>query len=103
MQPSTSNRSNAVRSWLAAGLCLLLAGCNSYSHMTREDKVSPAAGDAVRAAMAMQTVDPWPEYVLDKDLVMDGELAQKRLSDYKAGNTKPLDGARSAGGSTAMP
>jgi len=44
-----------------------------------------------------------PEYVLDKDLVMDGELAQKRINDYKAGNTKALDGARSAGGSTAMP
>ena len=26
MQPSTSNTSKAARSWLAAGLCLLLAG-----------------------------------------------------------------------------
>ena len=103
MQPFTSNVRGVIRTGLAAGVCLLLAGCNSYSHMTREDKISPAAGDAVRAAMAMQAVDPWPEYVLDTDLVMDGELAEKRIGDYKAGNTKQLDGARSAGGSTAMP
>ena len=103
MQPFTNNaRMMTVRMGLAAGVCLLLAGCNSYSHMTREDKVSPAAGDAVRAAMTMQTVDPWPEYVLDKDLVMDGELAQKRISDYKAGNTKPLDGTSASAGVDAQ-
>lgn len=83
--------------------CVLLAGCNSHSHITRSDKISPAAGDAVHAATVMQSVDPWPEYVLDTDIKMDGELAHKRARDYKAGKTKPLDAARAAGGSTAQP
>lgn len=102
MPPFTSNARVAVRMVLAASVCLMLTGCNSYSHMTREDKISPAAGDSLRAAMAMQTVDPWPQYVLDKDLVMDGELAQKRVSDYKAGNTKPLDGTSASAGADAQ-
>ena len=102
MQPST-NKPAMVRMGLPLAVCLLLAGCNSYSHITRSDTISPAAGDAVHAAKLMQTVDPWPEYVLDTDIAMDGELAHKRATDYKAGNTKPLQAERSAGGSTAQP
>jgi hypothetical protein len=97
MAPFTSNMKRMVRSGTVAGICLLLAGCNSYSHMTRDDKISPAAGDAVRAAMTMQTVDPWPEYVLDTDIPMDGDLALKRVGDYKAGNTKALENVSASG------
>ena len=83
----------------AALLCLVIAGC-SHSNLTHSDKVSPTAGDAVHAAALMQTVDPWPDYVLDTDIDMDGELAVKRVNDYKKGETKPLDGERSTGGSS---
>jgi hypothetical protein len=102
MQPFTS-KSAMLKAALGLAACLVVTGCNSYSHMTRSDKISPAAGDAVYAARTMQTVDPWPEYVLDTEITMDGELAQKRATDYKAGNTKPLEGQRSSGGSTAQP
>jgi hypothetical protein len=102
MQPFTS-KSAMLKAALGLAACLVVTGCNSYSHMTRSDKISPAAGDAVYAARTMQTVDPWPEYVLDTEITMDGELAHKRATDYKAGNTKPLEGQRSSGGSTAQP
>ncbi len=94
MKPSP----NKLNSACVLMLGLLLAGCSS-AHTTRTDKISPAAGDALHSAMVMQTVDPWPEYVLDTDIVMDGELAVKRANDYKAGKTKPLAGERSTGGS----
>jgi hypothetical protein len=80
-------------------ICLLSAGC-SQSNLTHSDKISPASGDAVRAAALLQTVDPWPDYVLDTDVSMDGELAVKRVNDYKKGETKPLEGERSTGGSS---
>jgi hypothetical protein len=67
MQPFT-NKFAMPKAALGLAACLVLAGCNSYSHMTRSDKISPAAGDAVYAARTMQTVDPWPEYVLDTDI-----------------------------------
>lgn len=80
-------------------LCLFLAGCGQHN-IERTDKISAASGDAVRAATVLQTVDPWPEYVLDTDIDMDGELAVKRANDYKIGETKPLQGERSSGGSS---
>lgn len=94
MQPSTNKRSNAAITVSALVLALVLGGCNQHSHLGHSDKISPAAGDAVHAATVMQTVDPWPDNVLDTDLTMDGELAVKRANDYKAGNTKPLVGQR---------
>ena len=81
-------------------LSVLFAGC-SQSNLSHSDKISPTSGDAVHAAALLQTVDPWPEYVLDTDVQMDGELAVKRANDYKLGQTKPLSGERSTGGSTA--
>lgn len=103
MHPFTNDVLRQARAALAAGLLLGLAGCNSYSHLTRDDTISPSAGDAVKAAMTIQAVDPWPDYVLDTDVAMDGELAAKRVADYKAGKTKALDGQRSTGGNTAQP
>jgi hypothetical protein len=97
--PFTSNRPLA----LAALLCLPLSACNSYSHLAHSDKISPAAGDAVHAATVMQTVDPWPDYVLDTEVPMDGELAVKRAEAYKRGETKPLQGERSQGSSSSTP
>ncbi|MEO1161229.1 MAG: hypothetical protein AAFW74_12385 [Pseudomonadota bacterium] len=81
----------------ATFLCLLFAGC-TQSNLSHSDKISASSGDAVRAATVLQTVDPWPDYVLDTDVTMDGELAVKRANDYKNGMTKPLQGERSSGG-----
>jgi hypothetical protein len=97
MKLFTSNFACFKHTAASAGLCLLLAGCNSYSHMTRDDTITPSAGDAVKAAMAIQTVDPWPDYVLDTDTTMDGELALKRVGDYKAGKTKALENVSASG------
>lgn len=94
--------SKSITLWRGAGatvLCLLFAGC-AQSNLERSDKISAASGDAVRAATVLQTVDPWPDYVLDTDVGMDGELAVKRANDYKKGNTKPIQGERSSGGSS---
>ncbi len=80
-------------------MCLLFAGC-SHSNLSHSDKIAPTSGDAVHAATVLQTVDPWPDYVLDTEIDMDGELAVKRANDYKNGQTKPIEGERSTGGSS---
>lgn len=99
MQKSPSNSTMLWRTVAATALCLVVTGCGQ-SNISNSDKISAASGDAVRAATVMQTVDPWPEYVLDTDVDMDGELAVKRANDYKRGMTKPLQGERSSGGSS---
>lgn len=99
MQLSPNKSTLLWRGVGATVLCLLFAGC-SQSNLSHSDKISAASGDAVRAATVLQTVDPWPDYVLDTDITMDGELAVKRANDYKKGETKPLQGERSSGGSS---
>lgn len=97
---SSPSKSGSLKHTVQASLfCLLLAGC-TQSNLSHSDKISPTSGDAVRAATVLQTVDPWPDYVLDTDIAMDGELAVKRANDYKKGKTKPLQGERSTGGSS---
>ena len=99
MKLSPNKPSALYRSVGATLLCLLFAGC-SQSNLSHSDKISASSGDAVRAATVLQTVDPWPDYVLDTEVSMDGELAVKRANDYKKGQTKPLQGERSSGGSS---
>ena len=99
MQMSPNKSMTLWRTVAATALCALIAGCGQ-THLSHSDKISAASGDAVRAAAVMQTVDPWPEYVLDTEVDMDGELAVKRAKDYKIGRTKPLQGERSSGGSS---
>ena len=79
---------------------LTLSGCGQ-THLNHSDKISPAAGDAVHSAMLLQTVDPWPDNVLDTDIETDGELAVKRATDYRKGETKPIGGERSTGGQSS--
>lgn len=42
---------------LAAAVTLLLGGC-VYDHLQRTDRVAFSAGDAVKANLAVQTIDP---------------------------------------------
>jgi len=99
MQLSPSNSFSLWHGTRITLICLLFAGC-SQSNLSHSDKISASSGDAVSAAALLQTVDPWPEYVLDTDIDMDGELAVKRANDYKKGQTKPIEGERSTGGSS---
>ena len=52
--------------------------------------VDPGFGEAVRYDMAIQTVDPDPQYPADGAKPADsGEHAQKATERYRKGNTKP--------------
>lgn len=42
---------------IAAGLVLVLTGC-SYDYLQRTDKVGYSAGDAVKANLERETIDP---------------------------------------------
>ena len=74
-------RSRAIM--LSTGAVLLAAaGCTP---------VDPGFGEAVRYDMAVQTVDPDPQYPADGAKPADnGEHAQKATERYRKGNTKPV-------------
>ena len=61
--------------------------------------VDPGFGEAVRYDMAVQTVDPDPQYPADAAQPgYHGEKAQKATERYRKGQTKPVV-QQSAGGS----
>lgn len=75
---------------ILSGAALAAAGCAP---------VDPGFGEAVRYDMAVQTIDPDPQYPADAAQPgYHGEKAQKATERYRKGQTKPLQ-TQSAGGS----
>jgi hypothetical protein len=67
---------------ILSGLALAAAGCTP---------VDPGYGEALRYDMAVQTVDPDPQYPADAHQPGDhGEKAQKATERYRKGTTKPV-------------
>jgi hypothetical protein len=60
---------------LALTLAALLTGCSTYDYAQRTDQVAYSAGDAVRANLALQTIDPSKKSMNDtSDLGKDGNM-----------------------------
>ena len=76
--------------WISTGAALLaVAGCAP---------VDPGFGEAVRYDLAVQTVDPDPQYPPDGAKPGDnGEHAQKAMDRYRKGATKPVKTISSQG------
>ena len=65
-----SSRRNSWRLPLLAVLLTSLAGCADYAN--HRDTVTLAAGDAVAANAAIQTIDPWPRGAERTVILADG-------------------------------
>ena len=68
-----------------------IAGCEEYR--ARRDGITLGLGNANTHNIAVQTVDPWPEYVADTDIHIDGErarIANKRYRKNKVIEPKGL-------------
>lgn len=76
---------------ILAGGAIAAAGCAP---------VDPGFGEAVRYDMAVQTVDPDPQFPPDGAKPGDhGEKAQKATERYRKGTTKPVVESGAGGGS----
>lgn len=74
-----------------AGLALATIGCTP---------VDPGFGEALRYDMAVQTIDPDPQYPADAlQPGYHGEKAQKATERYRKGTTKPVRAQSSSSGS----
>jgi hypothetical protein len=67
---------------LLAVVTLGVAGCEQYQ--ARRDGITMGLGNANRHNIAVQTVDPWPEYVADTRIAIDGERARIANERYRA-------------------
>ncbi len=64
-------------------------GCADY--LNHHDTVALRAGDAQNWNKVAQTTDPWPPYVKNTDINVDGQRAALGVRRYSTGTT-PLRG-----------
>jgi hypothetical protein len=69
---------------IGAGLLLaaMLAGCSDI-YYDRRDTVSFAGNDAVKTAIAAQTIDPWPAASADRRIRSNGVVVQSAVERYR--------------------
>ena len=60
-----------------------------YDEMSRSDFVALNAGDAPRSNITIQAPTPWPEYVNDTDIPMDGVTGELVIQNFFARHAKP--------------
>jgi hypothetical protein len=58
----------------------------------RRDAVHLSFGDANASNIAVQTIDPWPRHAANREILMNGEVAQKTIQRYKEGKVTPPKG-----------
>ena len=84
----------AAHATLVVLASLAAAGCDIHSsyygdlnrpYVTRQDAISPGAGDAVAANKILQMQDPWPVASADRNLVTNGPVAAGAMERYRTG------------------
>ena len=75
----------AVAAVLAFGI--VAAGCTDYYH--HRETISVNTGDAVRANIAIHTIDPWPPHAQDTNIRYSGKRMRHAIDRYNAGPEDP--------------
>lgn len=57
------------------------AGCTQY--LDRRDTVASGAGNAVRANVTTQVIDPWSRHAGNTRIAVDGERMQRAIERYQ--------------------
>jgi len=91
-------RRGEVTTRIGAGVLLaaMLAGCSDI-YYDRRDTVSFAANDAVKTAIATQTIDPWPRASEDRTIRANGVVVQSAVERYRTCQVIPPKAESSSG------
>jgi hypothetical protein len=84
---------------VVGGLCTLTACQDAkYEYLSRHDRISYQAGDAVAANQAIHVIDPWPDYAADTRIPTSGRRVARAIEYYEAGPKDSSAGAGASGG-----
>src|SRR5262245_23101256 len=94
MTTTTNNAPLVTRIALAL---LLLAGAGGASasddeYLARRDSITPGVGNAAAHNRAVHTIDPWPRYVGNDRINVDGRRIQLGMRRYQANKSIPPRG-----------
>ncbi|MBY0530724.1 MAG: hypothetical protein K2P86_02015 [Xanthobacteraceae bacterium] len=84
-------RTNLKPAAAAVALSLSLAACADI-YYDRRDTVHLTAGNANASNIAVQTIDPWPRYAANRNILVNGEKIQPAIQRYKEGKVTPPRG-----------
>jgi hypothetical protein len=95
---ATNKTSHAV---LIAALCVVhgagAAKAWDDQYLDRMDKITFGAGNAVAHNIAVQTIDPWPAYVRNDHINIDGRRIALGHRRYQANRSLPPRGLSTSG------
>ncbi len=94
---SSRNSRTSLKVLAAAAAALGVAGCADY--LNNHDTVTLRAGDAQQWNRVVQTTDPWPPYVKNTDIDVDGQRAAIGVERYSTGTTPSASGGSGSSGS----
>jgi hypothetical protein len=69
----------------------------SYDYTHRSLTISPGAGNAQAANMALQTTTPWPRYSRDTNIPGNGAQMTKAIHEFESGQRPPLQSTGGGG------
>jgi hypothetical protein len=84
-------RTNLKPAAAAVALSLSLAACADI-YYDRRDTAHLTAGNANASNIAVQTIDPWPRYAANRNILVNGEKIQPAIQRYKEGKVTPPRG-----------
>ena len=91
---ATTNNARVITRMALA--LLLLAGAGGASadeeYLARRDSITPGVGNAVAHNRAVHTIDPWPRYVGNDRINIDGRRIQLGMRRYQVNKSIPPRG-----------
>lgn len=75
----------------AAAFSLVLVACSDV-YYDRRDSIHLSIGDSNASNIAVQTIDPWPRYAANRNILTNGEKIQPAIQRYKEGKVTPPRG-----------
>jgi len=85
-QPRTNSRWRTVSA--AVALCAALAGCSDI-YYDRRETLALGADDAKATDEVVQTIDPWPRNVGNRNIAFDGTKMQTAVERYRTNKVYP--------------
>jgi hypothetical protein len=81
------------------------AGCSSCAedYLVRRDTLAMGEGDAQRAEIAQQVIDPWPAASRVEVIDSNGERLQHAMEQYRNPSTNALSGGNGAVPASTVP
>lgn len=78
---------------IAGCATLFFSDCDPFDdYRARRDSITFQAGNSVSHNMAVQTINPWPEYVGNSRIKLDSDRALIAIDRYKANKSIPPRG-----------